>query len=219
MANTFGANVPKAAQLVFIVIQGASTELYKMLKYALDTQFGVPSQVMLEERAFRERGQDQYLANIAMKVNVKLGGINCIAAEPYFESARTMLLGGDISHTSPGAMRAAAPPPSTAALVGTWDKACTAYTAVAAAQPSGLNLIQNVKPMMQVLLGRYMEKNQGELPRRILFYRDGASESEFQTILEHEVAPLKELLNEKNANCKITVIMAIKVGPLQCILL
>jgi len=145
--------------VIFIVLQGSSIPLYKALKAGLDVHMGIASQVMLQEKAFSGKGSAQYLANIAMKVNVKLGGTNCIAEEPLFRAGRCMLIGGDISHGAPGALCSANPPPSTAALVGTWDKECTAYTAVASVQESLLGMIANVKPMMEVLLKRYSEKN------------------------------------------------------------
>lgn len=155
--NQFG--VPP--DVIFIVFQGSSIPLYKAIKAGLDVHLGVASQVMLQEKALSGKGSAQYLANIAMKVNVKLGGTNCIAEEPLFKAGRCMLLGGDISHGAPGALRSTNPPPSTAALVATWDRACTAYTAVASVQESLLGMISDVKPMMAELLKRYAEKNNG----------------------------------------------------------
>lgn len=147
--------------VIFFVLQGASTQIYQLLKMGLDVKKGIASQVMLQEKAFSGKGTQQYIANIAMKVNVKLGGTNCIAEEPMFSAAPCMLMGGDISHASPGALRAANPPPSCAALVGTWDKECTAYTAVTSMQESTLGMIANIKPMFAELLKRYAEKNAG----------------------------------------------------------
>lgn len=155
--NNFG--VPP--DVIFVILQGASVPIYKTIKAGLDVHMGIASQVMLQEKALSGRGSAQYLANIAMKVNVKLGGTNCVAEEPLFKSGRCMLLGGDISHAAPGALRSVNPPPSTAALVGTWDRECTAYTAVASVQESLMGFIGNVKPMMAELLKRYAEKNNG----------------------------------------------------------
>ncbi|ELR04129.1 hypothetical protein VC83_02051 [Pseudogymnoascus destructans] len=204
--NKFG--VPP--DVIFIILQGASVPIYKTLKAGLDVHIGIASQVMLQEKALSGRGSAQYLANIAMKVNVKLGGTNCIAEEPLFKAGRCMLLGGDISHAAPGALRSVNPPPSTAALVGTWDRECTAYTAVASIQESLLGSIANVKPMMAELLKRYAEKNNGLYPQHIVYYRDGVSESEFQSIKTEEGLKLRELCQELGAQAKITIIVAIK---------
>ena len=151
--------------VIFFVLQGSSSQTYSFVKMGLDVKMGIASQVMLQEKALTGRGTAQYLANIAMKVNVKLGGTNCMLDEPLFRSGRFMLIGGDISHASASALRATAPPPSCAALVGTWDRDCASYTAVAAMQESTLAKIAAIKPMFAELLARYVEKNDGGRPR------------------------------------------------------
>ncbi len=50
--------------------------------------------VMLVEKSVLGRGQQQYVANIALKVNAKRGGVNSTVSEPLFEKARWMMLGG-----------------------------------------------------------------------------------------------------------------------------
>lgn len=201
----------KDPDVIFFVLQGISTQIYQLVKMGLDVKQGIASQVMLEDKGFlNARGLQQYVANIGMKVNVKLGGTNCTAANPMFNTAPCMLLGGDISHASPGALRAANPPPSCAALVGTWDKACTAYTAVTAMQESTLGIIANIEPMFMELLKRYTEKNAGSYPRHIFYFRDGVSESEFKAIKMQEAKPLKDLLAKLGQQAKITLIVAIK---------
>lgn len=47
-------------------------------------------------------------------------------------------------------------------------------------------------------------------PQHIVYYRDGVSESEFQTIKTEEGLKLRELCQELNAQAKITIIVAIK---------
>lgn len=156
-SGKFGAR----PDVLYFVLQSSSAQIYQVLKMGLDVKTGIASQVMLQDKAITSRGAAQYLANIAMKVNVKLGGTNCVLHEPVFSSGRFMLVGGDISHASPGALRSATPPPSCAALVGTWDRECTAYTAVTAMQESTLATIANIKPMFAQLLARYIEQNAG----------------------------------------------------------
>lgn len=205
------AKYNQGPNVIFFVLQGMSNQIYQLLKMGLDVKLGIPSQVMLEDKGFlNQKGLQQYVANIAMKVNVKLGGTNCTAANPMFDAAPCMLLGGDISHATPGQLRSANPPPSCAALVGTWDKACTAYTAVTGMQESTYAMIANIKPMFTELLKRYTEKNEGRYPRHIFYFRDGVSESEFQAIKMQEAKPLKDLLTELGQQVRITLIVAVK---------
>lgn len=153
--KAFGAE----PNVIFFILKGASTERYQVIKMGMDCRLGIASQVMLEEKCMNVKGGPQYLGNIALKVNVKLGGTNCIAQEELFSQGRAMLMGGDISHAPPSALRKSTPPPSCAALVGTWDKECTAYTAVTSMQEATLGMIANIEPMFMQLLKRYVDKN------------------------------------------------------------
>jgi eukaryotic translation initiation factor 2C len=203
--QTFGA----PPDLILVLLPKASIPLYVALKSALDIHYGIASQVMLAEKALKERGQAQYIANIAMKVNVKLGGTNCTIDEPLFKKDRYMLIGGDLSLAGPSAIRRDPVPPASSALVGTWDKSCTAYSSISSMQPSTyVNIVVNAALMFKELLNRYKERNNGLLPQRIIYYRDGASESEFDGILKQEGLALRALC--KDSGTKITIVVAIK---------
>lgn len=159
---------------------------------------------MLMDKA--RKCQPQYIANVALKVNVKLGGVNAITNEQLFKSRRCMLIGGDVSMPSPSALRQNPPPPSIGAMCGTWDKECTAYTSVATIQDCSKAHIVNSRPMLKELVTRYMLKNNDKHPESVIFYRDGTSEGEFGGILESEVQDIRNAMPET----KITVILTIK---------
>lgn len=146
---------------------------------------------MLVDKAMNQRGQQQYLGNIGLKVNVKLGGLNSTIIEAAFKKARWMMLGGDTSHPSPAQMRQNPPPPAYTAICGTYDKTCTQYSAVVSAQSAKGQLIDDFAVMVKEMLKRYQEKNQGAVPESILYYRDGLSEGQFDQIVQMEAKPLK----------------------------
>jgi eukaryotic translation initiation factor 2C len=146
---------------------------------------------MIIDKATNQRGQMQYLANIGLKVNVKLGGINSTINEPLFRASRWMVLGGDTSHPSPAQLRMNPPPPTYSAVCGSWDPNCTQYTTVSSAQFSKEQTISDFAVMARELLQRYAEKNRGEYPQSIMYYRDGLSESQFAAIMAEEVEPLR----------------------------
>ena len=146
---------------------------------------------MLVGKALNRRGQPQYLANIALKTNVKVGGINSTIEEPLFKNGSWMLIGGDTTHPSPSQLRMNPPPPSYSGLVATWDRGCTAYTAIASAQAAKEQLIMDSGFMMKELLARYMERNHGSMPDSIIYYRDGLSEGQFNQVIACEAEPLR----------------------------
>ena len=74
------------------------------------------------EKLRKEKGQLQYFANVALKLNIKMGGVNhrmegrsatWLAQEP------TMLVGIDVTHPGPGTVKGT---PSIAAVVASTDK-------------------------------------------------------------------------------------------------
>ena len=180
----------KPEMLFFLLHDKANPAIYKAIKSVCEVDFGIPSQVMIVEKALKDRGQMQYLGNIALKVNCKLGGTNSKIEEPLFRRSRFMMLGGDSSHPSPGELRKMPPPPSYCALVATYDQACVAYTAIATAQPATVELIGTFKPMVTELLKRYYKRNDN-LPESIIYWRDGISESQVPAFLEAEVKDLR----------------------------
>jgi hypothetical protein len=54
--------------LIIIIVKANSTQIYQAIKQALDIRQGIASQVMVAEKVFKDRGLQQYLANISMKV-------------------------------------------------------------------------------------------------------------------------------------------------------
>lgn len=150
--------------------------VYHEVKSVADILFGVATSVLTTTKALR--GQPQYIANVALKVNVKLGGINSIVHEDRFKERRFMILSADTSHPSPADLRKTPPPPAIASLVASFDPSCVQYTAIAAAQTPTDQMIVDIEPMVEKLLLRYQSKNNGLLPQSILFVRDGLSESQ-----------------------------------------
>ena len=59
---------------------------YEEVKRVSDSRLGIPSQCIglgsLQKNAARPASMDQYCANLAMKINAKLGGINALPCNP-----------------------------------------------------------------------------------------------------------------------------------------
>ncbi|KAL9116391.1 MAG: hypothetical protein Q9187_007083, partial [Circinaria calcarea] len=205
--NTFGQ---KPQILFFLLHQGASPSIYRAIKAACEVDIGCPSQVMLVEKALKSNGQLQYLGNIGLKVNLKLGGSNSKVNLPTFKHSRVMILGGDTSHPSSGELRKMPPPPSYTALVASYDEECSKYSAVSTSQTATVELIENFKPMMKELLKRWQQKNQGLTPNSIIYWRDGISESQIPAFMDSEIKALREVCEESQQKIKITVVNCIK---------
>ena len=181
--------------------------LYKAVKHACEVDFGVPCQYLLVDKCLNQKGQLQYLANVGMKVNAKLGGATCVVKEPLFDRP-FMMLGADVTHPSPGELRRENPPPSVAALVGSWDRHGSQFTSVATAQDATHELIKDLRAMAEELLERFRSKN-SRFPGAVIYWRDGISEGQIPALMSTEVQALKAAL-QKCGSCKLTVVNCVK---------
>lgn len=121
----------KGVDFVLVLLQHRDDFIYPYVKRLAAVKFGVHTQCMQLEKAMPadERKQDQYLSNIALKVNTKLGGINH-KLEPqamqWLTGKPTMLVGIDVTHPGPASVPGS---PSIAGVVANVDKDFVQYPA------------------------------------------------------------------------------------------
>lgn len=76
------------------------------LKRICETDLGLVSQCCLNKHVFRM--SKQYLANVALKINVKVGGRNTVLVDaisrriPLVSDRPTIIFGADVTHPHPG---------------------------------------------------------------------------------------------------------------------
>jgi len=106
--------------------------------------------------------------------------------------APLMQLGADVSHGPSGADRHAY-----AAMVGSIDLRGTKYAAACNINGIGTEIITavNMRRFTKTLL-RSFRANTGQVPARILYFRDGVSESQYASVLELEVAEIRAACRE-----------------------
>lgn len=193
-------------QLVICVMAGKDPG-YKYLKWVSETQIGVVTQCCLSEHA--NAGKDQYLANLAMKINAKIGGSNVELIErlPLLGGEDpVMFIGADVNH--PGAMNASCP--SIAAVVGSvnWP-AATRYAARVCPQSHRKEKIVNFGGMCLDLVNTFAKLNNVR-PKKIVVFRDGVSDSQFDMVLNEELRDLKMTIYEEHYKPTITLVVAQK---------
>ena len=97
-----------------------------------------------------------------------------------------MVLGADVTHPGIGDKEK----PSIAAVVASMDIQLSRYAAAIRVQDSRQELIVEIKQMFKEHVETFQKLNKIR-PQRILFYRDGVSEGQFQQVLEFELAQIK----------------------------
>ncbi|KDQ64588.1 hypothetical protein JAAARDRAFT_116696 [Jaapia argillacea MUCL 33604] len=198
--------------LIVVVLPEGGTDIYTAVKHFGDITMGVATQCLKSSKCFRAK--PQYWANVCLKMNVKLGGINTIP-DPSSVSILTdpekptIVMGADVIHPAPGSEGR----PSFTSLVANVDSDTAKYIADSRVQTSRKEMIEDLQEMAKHMLTMYMayrrnaERKANAAPKRIIFYRDGVSEGQFKQVLEQELPLLKAACEELNINPSITVIV------------
>ncbi|KAF8963810.1 argonaute-like protein [Flammula alnicola] len=189
--------------LIVVVLPEGGNDIYTAVKHFGDVTAGVATQCLKAKKC--SNAKPQYWANVMLKVNVKLGGINAIPESTAVEvitdpNNPAIVIGADVIHPPPGAQAR----PSFTAVVGSVDSNAAKYVATSRVQTGRQEIIDDLKEMCMDVLKLYMsyhelaEKKgkQGSIPKRLIFYRDGVSEGQFQHVLDLELPLIKgELLH------------------------
>jgi eukaryotic translation initiation factor 2C len=180
---------------------------YKYLKWICETKVGIVTQCCLSRSA--NKVNDQYLANIGLKINAKLGGSNAELSDrlPYFgDENHVMFIGADVNH--PAARNTTSP--SIAAVVGTTNwPAANRYAARVRPQDHRCEKILNFGDMCLELVEFYSRLNKAK-PEKIVIFRDGVSEGQFDMVLNDELMDIKRAFRSIMYTPTITLIVAQK---------
>ncbi len=113
---------PKNISFILCLLQKRDDFIYPGIKRLCAVNYGVRSQCLLLEKALNQAKQDQYLSNVALKVNTKLGGINHRLAGDalgWLTKEPTILVGIDVTHPGPSSVPGT---PSIAGVVASVDR-------------------------------------------------------------------------------------------------
>ncbi|KAI1763510.1 Piwi-domain-containing protein [Hypoxylon sp. FL1150] len=204
--NHFGAE----PQIIFFVLASKNQLVYERIKRSMDCRYNIVSQCLWGPQV--RKAQAQYMSNVAMKVNSKLGGVTCkvpgpTAANPPFWKRPTMVIGVDVSHGASGSQA-----PSMAALTMSMDKHGTRYAAACETNGYRKEIVQEwaMDSMLPKLLSHWRKTN-GVNPVHVFYIRDGVSEGQFHHVLDEELKHMKTCFEKvKIPFPQFTVIIATK---------
>ena len=195
---------------IAIIPDKGSTAVYESVKQAGDVRFGVRTQCVKLSRV--QKPSPSLCANIALKINAKMGGVNHVVnpqreVAPVFTKP-VIIFGADVTHPSPGDIKT----PSIAAVVGSLDRYASRYCARIRIQRNREEIIKDLANVMKEILIQFYKFNRGAKPEKIVFYRDGVSEGQFDQVLIHEVRAVQQacLMLEKGYKPGITFVVVQK---------
>jgi eukaryotic translation initiation factor 2C len=175
-------------QILVCILPNTGVSLYAEIKRVADTVVGVATQCIQGKHL--QSPKTQYCANVCLKMNVKLGGMNSYLSTselPFISEKPTIVLGADVTHPAVGS----ASHQSIAALVGSLDAQCSRYSAAIRTQSGRVEWIQDLSGMVVELLKTFYQTC-GIKPECILMYRDAVSESQFYNVSQRELKSIKE---------------------------
>lgn len=208
MFEDIQSKLPGAPQFLLCLLpERKNSDLYGPWKKKNLAEFGIVTQCIAPMRV-----NDQYLTNVLLKINAKLGGLNSMLAVeqspsiPMISKAPTLILGMDVSHGSPGQSDI----PSIAAVVSSrhWPL-ISRYRASVRTQSPKVEMIDSLFKLVsdtedegiirELLLDFYTSSGKRK-PDQIIIFRDGVSESQFNQVLNIELDQIIEackFLDEK----------------------
>ncbi|CAF1296812.1 unnamed protein product [Adineta steineri] len=183
-------------------------EAYKNVKKLCELEFGIgivtqmieQSNAVIGTKNNKTKWDYAKLSNILLKINTKLNGTNSILTanstiDRFFSRGhRIMYVGADLSHPAPGT----ASQISTVAVVASADDIPNRYFKEVYQQQrppqtrgESREYIVDMKQIMKSLISQY-EQLRGCPPTAIVFFRDGISEGEFDSVFEKELTSIRE---------------------------
>ncbi|CAF1006461.1 unnamed protein product [Didymodactylos carnosus] len=185
-------------QLTLIILNDTKEEVYEYVKQLGNQRLGVVTQCASFSAIQGHSGKlRMYVENLSQKINGKLGCINgvvklkstlqCPQKEDLF-----MFMGADVTHTTCSREK-----PSIAAVVASRDTTGSLYAARLCEQYPNLSLrsleiIKELEKMVVDLLCVFQSSCNNRLPTKIVFYRDGVDDGQFQKVLDNEVKSIKD---------------------------
>ncbi|KAJ7168155.1 ribonuclease H-like domain-containing protein [Mycena crocata] len=203
--------------LILVLLPSKAEEIRNRVKFWGDAKHGIRTSCLREDKL--QRATNQYFNNVAIKINARLGGHYALPRYPMnqrptviqeLQKTPFMIMGADVSHPGPGVSR-----PSISSLVWSYDLEAASYVAYSDVQAPREEMIAGLQGMVKRAIRQYGKKNPP--PQRIIFYRDGVSEGELETVKTAELAAIQnacaELWKETGLKVplpKLTLIIVVK---------
>lgn len=166
-----------------------------------------------------QKGERSYFVNVLRKVNSKLDGVNGQVTPPInwgnanpqvkkevqdvFNLRETLVMGIDVVH--PGATSNVRS--SIAAAVGSLNADATKFGTSLRVQQKvdgTQEIVDQIGDMTAELLAQYRRANNGNNPKKLIVFRDGVSEGQFEQVEDIEVKKIR-------AACKKEIPQGIKM--------
>jgi aubergine-like protein len=188
----------KKPDLIMVVIQ---TDLYAVTKKLCVVKHPTPSQVVTAKLLQKPKGLESVAMKVAMQMACKLGGEPWIVKLPQVTGL--MVIGYDTWHKS------TQKDTSVGGFVASTNPTLSRFFSQCTFHQNNEELCNNMKACLAQAVQIYQKEN-GALPQRIVFYRDGVGAGQEENVRAQEVEQIKLFFKEKGMNVKFTFIIVAK---------
>ena len=197
--------------LVIVIINPGGTD-YQDVKRLGDSESGkaVATQCLLSKTVL-DKCNPATLGNICLKINARLGGVNSfvdLGTRPsLIKGVPIIIFGADVTHPRSDDTTS----PSIASVVASVDLEGGRYRAIHRNQKHRQEIIADLTEMTKEHLKAFRRSTRHK-PMKIIFYRDGVSEGQFDAVRLDEIAALQRACEqlEPTYQPKITFIVVQK---------
>lgn len=136
--------------LVLAILPTKDTDIYSSVKQVCNLHSSIHNVYMLEEKLYHKN--NQYLANICLKVNLKLSGVNQVLGTNklgVISNSKTIIIRINITHPSLGSAKHT---PSMAGMVASINHRLSQWPAEIRIQASHQEIVTALNTMLQLRL-------------------------------------------------------------------
>lgn len=165
-----------------------NSPIYESLKYYLQTECPIPSQVILTETIKNNfKTLRNIVKNLMIQISAKVGDIPWGYKNLPLMTKPTMIIGIDVCH------RVGKNKKSILGFVASLDKYVGQYYSGSVAQGEKQEMAFGIEKLFQEAINEFIAHN-GVAPGQIIVYRDAVSEGQSQVTLESEVPQLRKAI-------------------------
>ncbi|KAM9391511.1 piwi-like protein 1 [Pholidichthys leucotaenia] len=177
-------NVDKQTQMVVVVLPSWSSDLYASVKKQLCVQTPVPSQCVLASTINKPKGLMTVATKLALQMACKIGGELWSVEIPL---KHLMIVGIDVYHSTSSKRS------SVAALVASLNHSMSRWFSKCMRHQPGQEIMDKLKKTLIAALKEYLKLN-GELPARIIIYRDGVGDGQLHSVVSYELEQIHDAI-------------------------
>jgi aubergine-like protein len=193
--NSYTSEIELCAQkkpnFILIALPTNRADRYSAMKRKCLIDLGIPCQVVVKNKTMNHKSLGSICTKLAIQINCKLGGVPWMVRIPV---SKMMVVGFDVSHHPRDKSK------SIGALVCSMDMknmqnpdASSAFFSTTMEYRDGNEMVKQIDIHMKQAIEAFKEIC-GEMPAKIVFYRDGIGEGQIKTVMLQEVEPLKKML-------------------------